>query len=232
MKQVMSNSGRPRWVVTTAPRCYLRSKAADGSQHLLPIAPTMLFLGMREADEPDTAARDAAIELGSVLDRPVLLLDVSAHEGAQHAYFNACGALLAQPGQRQPPAGQAAFQFHPVRDSMLWVSSLVPPQAAQDESFWAGQWACWPATRQRLLALFGAIVIAAPSVMRSPRGLALAALAEATILVLRDGNEVAQRARSLRDQVRQCAGHPVGVVMTGCRERASWDDPALAPAAW
>lgn len=213
----MVKSGHAHAVVTSRAPCYVRSIYGDVAQPLAPIAATMLFLGMREADEADTAARDAALNLGAVLDRPVLLLDAAAHESAQHAYFTASGALRPRAPCRAPPDGEAAFLFHPVRDSQLWVSSLAPPQVAQDEAFWRSQWACWPATRQRLLALFGAIVIAAPSIMRSPRGLAFAPLAEATILVLRDGDEVAQRARNLRDRVHECAGRPVGVVMTGCR---------------
>jgi hypothetical protein len=192
----------------------------------------MLFLGMREVDEADGAARDAAIDLGQVLDRPVLLLDASVHQGAQHAYFTASGALKPEPPRLAPPKGEAAFFFHSIRDSNLWVSSLTPPEASSDEAFWQNQWERWPTTRRRLLNLFGAVVIAAPSVMRSPRGLAMAPLAEATILVLRDGEGVADRARHLCDQVRLRSGHPVGVVMTGCRTDSEGLDPVSTGAPW
>jgi len=226
---------RSRSVRAVEPRqaaCYLRSQLSAASQQPAPIASTMLFLGMREVDEADSAARDAAIDLGQVMDRPVLLLDVSVHQGAQHAYFTACGAVRPGPARLPPPEGQAAFHFHPIRDSNLWVSSLTPPEAASDEAFWQAQWETWPATRRRLLTLFGAVVIAAPSVMRSPRGLAIAKLAEATILVLRDGEGVAHRAQHLCDQVRLQSGHPVGIVMTGCRTDPEGMAPVPAGAPW
>ena len=150
--------------------CYVQMNTglAGNQNRVLPIAPLMLFLGETEADEPDSAARDAAIDLGERLERPVLLLDFAASPGRQWAHFSAVDALLPRAAPVPPPSGQVAMHFHALRNSSLWVSTITPEHAAPDEQFWGEQVVNWPNTRRRLLELFGAIVIAVPSIMRSP----------------------------------------------------------------
>jgi Mrp family chromosome partitioning ATPase len=152
------------------------------------------LIAARGGQGTSSLCRDLALIGAGGSGRRVLLLDLESSASGHMEAARAWHPLM----DVEPDADLAVVRCG---SSSLHVGALRDPSHG------------WPCVIPRLRARFELVIVDAPSIDRSPAGVILAPLADATVLVVTAGSTRASEIRHLRDRLFDAGGRIAGTVL-------------------
>jgi protein-tyrosine kinase len=173
----------------------------------LPAARIITFISARSGEGTSTVARDYVHELADSSDQKALLIDAGKLDGDFYKQFDADpGVTIADTIAAGTELQAALYPIEHNAHFGRWARDGRGRSAAtkllNDNSFW-----------KTLHDRFGTVVIDAPSLQSSPDGIALAAHADATVLVIEAELTRQPVIEHLRDTLTAAGAKIAGMVM-------------------
>lgn len=176
----------------------------------------MEFIAADEEDGTSTLAREYALMLAGEIDLSVVLLDLNWPENPQFRFFAEHNTLRTwdmRPDHSLMGSGrESQITFHQVGDSNLVVSEGRSVLA--QHAYYPGSGSdFWNALRRSA----DLVVIDAPAMLRSLRGIMVAPEADAVVLVVSAERTRMSEAVALRNRILMQGGNATGVIFNRYR---------------